>query len=105
MVDSSADASKAVQEVQADSGSTASKPNEQEEIMKQIAQNEEYANQLKKDIEESSPFVSDLLPLEVLKEEYRENKFENCFDDLSTKYKQVRRMRRDGNCFYRAYLY
>ena len=41
----------------------------------------------------------------LLKEEYKENKFENCFDTLYTKYTRVRRLRRDGNCFYRAFLY
>jgi len=51
------------------------------------------------------PFVSDLMDLGILKEEYAANKFENCFDFLYNKYKQVRRLRRDGNCFYRAFLF
>ena len=38
-------------------------------------------------------------------EEYRENKFENCFSVLYERYKSVRRMRRDGSCFYRAFLF
>ena len=37
--------------------------------------------------------------------EYAENKFENCFDQLYARYKTVRRLRRDGNCFYRAFLF
>ena len=53
----------------------------------------------------STPFVSDLLDLGILKAEYADNKFENCFDALYTRYKRVRRLRRDGNCFYRAFLF
>ena len=41
----------------------------------------------------------------MLKEEYRDNKFEDCFDVLYKRYTQVRRLRRDGNCFYRAFLF
>ena len=44
-------------------------------------------------------------PLEVLKEEYKENKFENCFEELHKRYTHVRRARRDGSCFYRAFFY
>lgn len=46
-----------------------------------------------------------MVDLGVLKEEYRDNKFENCFNDLYKKYTKVRRLRRDGNCFYRAFLF
>ena len=51
------------------------------------------------------PHISDLQDLSVLKEEYKANKFENCFDFLYAKYKNVRRMRRDGSCFYRSFLF
>ena len=51
------------------------------------------------------PHISDLQDLSVLKEEYKANKFENCFDFLYAKYKSVRRMRRDGSCFYRSFLF
>jgi len=66
---------------------------------------QDVENQLKKEIAESTPYISDLLDLGVLKQEYASNKFENCFDVLYAKYKRVRRLRRDGNCFYRAYLF
>ena len=32
------------------------------------------------------PFISELTPLEVLKEEYKDNKFELCFDSLKSRY-------------------
>lgn len=73
--------------------------------MEQIVLNQEYENELKNQINESTPFVSDLMDLGILKEEYKENKFENCFDEVFKRYKQVRRLRRDGNCFYRAFLF
>jgi ubiquitin thioesterase protein OTUB1 len=45
------------------------------------------------------------MDLGVLKIEYTDNKFEESFDSLYSRYKQVRRLRRDGNCFYRAFLF
>ena len=51
------------------------------------------------------PHISDVMDLGILKEEYAANKFENCFDVLYARYKNVRRMRRDGSCFYRAFLF
>ena len=53
----------------------------------------------------SMPHVGDLQKLNVLKIEYKANKFEQCFDVLHKDYKFVRRMRRDGSCFYRSFLY
>lgn len=48
--------------------------------------NEDYQNKLKQEIEDKMPFISDLVELGVLKEEYRDNKFELSFDDLYTRY-------------------
>ena len=76
-----------------------------DDMQLQIRLNEDYQNQLKKDIEDQMPFITDLLDLAVLKHEYRDNKFELCFDELSNRYTRVRRLRRDGNCFYRAFLF
>lgn len=74
-------------------------------LMAEISANQEYENELKKQIEDSTPYVSDLIDLGVLKVEYHDNKFEACFDSLYTRYQSVRRLRRDGNCFYRAFLF
>ena len=41
----------------------------------------------------------------MLHAEYTESKFDKCFDNLSKRYTQIRRLRRDGNCFYRAFLF
>jgi ubiquitin thioesterase protein OTUB1 len=67
--------------------------------------NAEFEAQIRQQINESMPHISELQDLSVLKEEYKENKFENCFDVLYSKYKNVRRMRRDGSCFYRSFLF
>lgn len=73
--------------------------------MKQINLNNDYENEIRKAINESMPFVSDIEDLSLIKSEYAENKFELCFDVLYQRYKQIRRLRRDGNCFYRAFLF
>ena len=51
------------------------------------------------------PFITDLLDLAILKEEYKDNKFETCFAELSKRYTQVRRLRKDGYCFFRSFLF
>ena len=37
-------------------------------------------------------------------DEYKDNKFFEAFVSLKEKYPRVRKLRRDGNCFYRAFL-
>lgn len=66
--------------------------------------NAAFEEEIRRAVNDSMPHISELLPLAVLKEEYKANKFENCFDVLFARYKSVRRMRRDGSCFYRAFL-
>lgn len=80
----------------------------QKAIDEQIAQdhaNSAYEAQIRQEINESMPHISELQDLSVLKEEYKANKFENCFDVLYSRFRNVRRMRRDGSCFYRAFLF
>ena len=77
-----------------------------DEMQKQIKLNEDFQNQIQEEIENSSPFISDLTPIDIVKAEYRDNfKFEESFLELQKRYSRVRRLRRDGNCFYRAYLF
>lgn len=77
----------------------------QDDMMNQITMNQDYENELKKAINESMPFVSEMQDLFLMKTEYESSKFEKCFDELSKRYKHIRRLRRDGNCFYRAFLF
>ena len=57
-------------------------------------------------MEQAMPFISEMTSIDVVKAEYADNfKFGESFEGLQKRYGHVRRMRRDGNCFYRAYLY
>ena len=52
------------------------------------------------------PFISELTAIDIVKAEYRDNfNFEESFIELQKRYSRVRRLRRDGNCFYRAFLF
>ena len=58
------------------------------------------------------PFISDLMDTSVVMHEYTDTKFEASFQQLIKSieeggrgYTQIRRLRRDGNCFYRAFLF
>ena len=80
---------------------------QQREVDERIAHdnaNADYEAKLRAETNEQEQ-ISVLMDLSVLKEEYQANKFENCFDALYAKYKNVRRMRRDGSCFYRAFAF
>ena len=81
---------------------------EQKRVNEEIEQsrlNAEYEQEIKNLEKSSNPHISDLLDLSILKDEYKDNQFENCFAVLNEKYKSVRRARRDGNCFYRSFLF
>jgi len=50
--------------------------------------------------------ISDILDLKILKEEYQNNEgFLKKIKWVETKFPHFRRVRRDGSCFYRAFLY
>ena len=58
------------------------------------------------------PFISEVLETNVVVHEYTGTQFEESFKDLIKSkeeggrgYKHIRRLRRDGNCFYRAFLF
>lgn len=95
-------------------------PNEQgphtqaeiDEIQKQIKLNNDFENEMKKEIAEQMPFISAVLPTEDVLNEYIETKFEESFralirsrDQGGRGYAHIRRLRRDGNCFYRSFLF
>lgn len=53
-----------------------------------------------------NPFVSDIHQLSVLDTEYEDDPIYSAkLENLSTKYKAIRRTRPDGNCFFRAFAY
>ena len=50
-----------------------------DEIHKMTVLSNEYENQLKKDIEDNSPFISELIDTNVVMHEYTDTKFEASF--------------------------
>jgi len=71
-----------------------------------------FQNDIKKEIESEMPFMTELLSINVIAAEYEGSKFEQSFRALSKPkeeggrgYTQIRRLRRDGNCFYRSFLF
>lgn len=58
------------------------------------------------------PFISELLETSIVQHEYTDTKFEGSFAQLVLSkadggrgYQHIRRLRRDGNCFYRAFIF
>ncbi|XP_059055542.1 ubiquitin thioesterase otubain-like [Achroia grisella] len=73
--------------------------NQDELIMKQ-------QREIEKEISETIPLVGDLEPLGSLEKEYNEDPvYLLKVKDLASKYKNIRRTRPDGNCFFRAFSY
>ncbi|XP_018571718.1 ubiquitin thioesterase otubain-like [Anoplophora glabripennis] len=62
--------------------------------------------QIEKEISESIALVGELEPISSLNNEYSTDKvYLEKVKDLSSKYKNIRRTRPDGNCFFRAFSY
>ena len=61
-----------------------------------------YEEQIKTEYYENRPLVSEMLPIELLTDEFTDSEFQ-CVEELK-KFSQYRTVRRDGNCFFRAYL-
>ncbi|XP_033151186.1 ubiquitin thioesterase otubain-like [Drosophila mauritiana] len=61
---------------------------------------------IEKEISDTTPLISEQLPLTCLYAEYSGDEiFTAKIQDLSKKYKFIRRTRPDGNCFFRAFAY
>ena len=80
-----------------------------QELNKNIIGNEmsiEYENALREQIELSTPLISDQLNINILLEDYKNNfEYANSIKEITNKYKYIRKVRRDGNCFYRSFIY
>lgn len=63
-------------------------------------------DQISKEVAHRTPLVSEPEPLGNLKNEYlQDDKFLAKIEHLLKKYSQMRRVRGDGNCFYRAFTF
>lgn len=59
---------------------------------------------IERDIKASSPLISGILPLSTLNEDFVGHEvYLEKLNMLEKKYSGIRRLRRDGNCFYRAF--
>ena len=65
-----------------------------------------YEYNIRKEVEQSSPLISEEIKTNVLVEEYKYNEeYLKNIEDISKKYKYIKKVRRDGNCFYRCFIF
>ena len=77
-----------------------------DEIRQQYEMSIEYVNNLRQEIEMTTPLISNELPISELLEEYKSNnEYSSSIKEITNKYKYIRKVRRDGNCFYRSFIY
>ena len=80
-----------------------------QELNKNIIGNEmsiEYENALREQIKLSTPWISEQLNINILLDDYKNNfEYANSIKEITNKYKYIRKVRRDGNCFYRSFIY
>ena len=66
----------------------------------------DYENSIRKEIEQTTPLISEELNIGTLIDEYKSNEeYAKSVENISKKYKFLRKIRRDGNCFYRAFIF
>ena len=66
----------------------------------------EYENALRQEIELTTPLVSEKLNIQILLDDYKSNEeYSNSVKIITEKYNYIRKVRRDGNCFYRSFIY
>ena len=66
----------------------------------------EYENALREEIQLTTPLISEILPISTLLNDYKNNyEYSNSIKEITNKYKSIRKVRRDGNCFYRSFIY
>ena len=68
--------------------------------------NAEMFNQIRNEIDANSPLISESLDISTLVNDYQNNlEYKNSVEAIANKYPAFRKIRRDGNCFYRGYIY
>ena len=66
----------------------------------------EYENAIREQIQLTTPLISEILPISSLLDDYKNNnEYSNSIKEITNKYKSIRKVRRDGNCFYRSFIY
>jgi len=64
-----------------------------------------YENELREEIEKTTPLISELKSINELYQEFQNSEFMNIIPLITNKYSNIRLIRRDGNCFYRCFIY
>lgn len=78
----------------------------QDQIRQEYEMSIEYMNSIRQEIEMTTPLISEELPINILLEDYKSNiEYSSSIKEISNKYKHIRKVRRDGNCFYRSFIY
>ena len=66
----------------------------------------DYENNIRKEIENTSPLISEDFHITKLVDEYKSNEeYSKSVQNIAQKYKYIRKVRRDGNCFYRSFIF
>ena len=60
---------------------------------------ENNENEIRKEIEQTTPLVSDLKPTSDLQKEFENSEYSESIKTIINKYEKIRLIRRDGNCF------
>ena len=65
-----------------------------------------YEYYIRKEIKLNNPLISEDFKINILIDEYKENKeYSNSIENIAKKYKYIRKVIRDGNCFYRSFIF
>ena len=87
-------------------GENAKKDEERENIRLNYEMSLEYENFLRQEVEQTTPLISEELPVSILLDDYKSNQeYSNSVKQITDKYKYIRKVRRDVNCFYRSFIY
>jgi len=82
------------------------RPNTNSEELINNLLNIEMENLIRQDIDANTPLISESSDIASLLNEYRDNsQYLNSVQTIANKYKSIRKIRRDGNCFYRGFIY
>ena len=79
---------------------------EKQKIISEYEMAIEYENSIRQEIEQTTPLISEELPISILLDDYKSNQeYSSSVKEVTDKYKHIRKVRRDGNCFYRSFIY
>ena len=79
---------------------------ERKKIISEYEMAIEYENSIRQEIELTTPLISEELPISILLDDYKSNQeYSSSIKEVTDKYKHIRKVRRDGNCFYRSFIY